>query len=198
MGVNMAHRGKTIVYFVNSNIFHGQLDAGWRIVAERLQSHLSKDGNIWQVYFFAAVSEPPRFGQTNFYRILKERLRWETIILPLGSRTTRCKKCGSNWRTATEKGIDVAIANRMLTHAITKAFDTAILVSGDKDYLEAVRTVKNMGLRVEVVSFRRSLSQELSNESSAPVLLLDDIRSEIELYTPDREAEQLILGEQQP
>jgi len=57
----MPTRGKTIVYFDNSNIFHGQRDAGWRIDAGKLQTHLEKAGEIWQVYFFAAVSDPPRY-----------------------------------------------------------------------------------------------------------------------------------------
>jgi len=186
----MPARGKTIVYFDNSNIFHGQHDAGWRIDPAKLQAYLEKSGDIWQVYFFAAVSDPPRYSQTAFYRRLKDILHWETVIFPLGSKTIKCKKCNGRWRTSTEKGVDVAIATKMLTHAINRAFETAILVSGDKDYLETVRTVKNMGLRVEVVSYRKSLSQDLAAESSAPVVYLDDIRSQIELPTPDREAEQ--------
>ena len=192
----MPIRGKTIVYFDNSNIFYGQLAAGWRINAEKLQIRLAKDGDIWQVYFFAAVSDPPRYKQTTFYRMLKEKLHWETIIFPLGTKTIHCKKCTKSWRSYTEKGVDVAIANKVLTHAINKAFETAILVSGDKDYLETIKTVKNMGLRVEIVSFRNSLSQELANESSAPVIFLDDLRPDIELSVPDREAEKLVLGEQ--
>ena len=194
----MPNRGRTIVYFDNSNIFHGQRSAGWRIDAEKFQEQLAKDGDIWQVYFFAAVSDPPRFNQTSFYRMLKEKLRWETVIFPLGTKTVHCKKCGASWRSSTEKGVDVAIASKVLTHAINKAFETAILVSGDKDFLETVKTVKNMGLRVEIVSFRNSLSQELANESSAPVILLDDLRNDIELSVPDQEAEKLVLGDQEP
>ena len=53
-------------------------------------------------------------------------------------------------------------------------FETAILLSGDKDYLETVQAVKNMGLRVEIVSWRQSLSKELGNESSSGVIHLDD------------------------
>ena len=194
----MPNRGRTIMYFDNSNVFHAQRDAGWRIDVEKFQARLAKDGDVWQVYFFAAVSDPPRFNQTNFYRNLKEKLRWETIIFPLGSKTVHCKQCSSTWRSSTEKGVDVAIANKMLTHAINKAFETAILVSGDKDYLETVRTIKNMGLRVEVVSFQNSLSRDLANESSSPVIFIDDLREEIELTIPDKEAEKLVFGDQEP
>ena len=192
----MPARGKTIVYFDNSNVFHGQREAGWRIDAVKLHNHLERAGDLWQVYFFAAVSDPPRYSQTAFYRRLKDQLHWETVIFPLGMKTVKCNNCNTTRRAFTEKGVDVAIATKMLTHAINRAFETAILVSGDKDYLETVRTVKNMGLRVEVVSFRNSLSQELAAESSAPVVYFDDIRAHIELSAPDREADQLVEPEQ--
>ena len=191
----MAQRGKTIVYFDNSNIFYSQKNAGWRIDVEKLQARLEQDGSIWQVYFFGAATEPPRYMQTVFYRMLKEKLRWETLILPLGQKTVRCSKCSQIRRAYTEKGVDVAIATRMLTHAIHKAFETAVLISGDKDYLETVKIIKDMGLRVEIVAFRKSLSIELARESSAPILYLDDIRSDIELFRPDSEAEALSTGD---
>jgi len=127
--------------------------------------------------------------------IFKTELRWETYLFPLGSKTVKCNKCGRSRRTYTEKGVDVAIATKMLTHSITKAFDTAILVSGDKDYLETIATVKNQGLRVEVVSFRHSLSKELGQASSAPVIYLDDIKSDILLEGTDHEADKLMGGD---
>jgi len=192
----MPNRGKTIVYFDNSNIFKGQLKAGWRIDPEKLEKHLRQDGDIWQIYFFAAVIDPPKYSQTNFYKMLKEKLRWETVIFPLGKKTFTCNSCNTTHHLKAEKGVDVAVAMKMLTHATNKAFDTAILISGDKDYLDTVKTVKHLGLRVEIVSFRRSLAPDLAAESSAPVLCLDDFRSEIESLRPDSEAEQLVETEE--
>lgn len=183
------------MYFDNSNVFKSIRTLNWRIDVEKLCAKLSTDGPIWQTYFFAAVSEPPRFAQTNFYQMLKNKLRWETLILPLGSKTIRCKACSSIRRVSTEKGVDVAIATKLLTHAMNKAFDTAILVSGDKDYLETIKSVKNYGLRIEIVGFRHSMSRELAAESSSPVLFLDDVRKEIELVRFDEETEKLLEPE---
>ena len=70
-----------------------------------------------------------------------------------------------------------------------------MLISGDKDYLGTVKIIKDMGLRVEIVAFRESLSTELEHESSAPILYLDNIRSDIELLKPDIEAEALSTGD---
>lgn len=55
-----------------------------------------------------------------------------------------------------------------------------------------LKAVKGFGLRVEVVSYRGSLSRDLGNESSAPVFYLDDHRAELELSQPDVEAEDLL------
>jgi len=192
----MSNRGKTIVFFDNSNIFHGQKREGWRIDAKKLMAKLEAGGPVWQVHFFAAVTDPPRYQQTNFYRMLKEQLHWETNVFSLGTRTVRCDGCGATRRTYVEKGVDVAVASKMLTLANNRAYETAILCSGDKDYLETVRFIKNLGLRVEIVSFRRSLAHDLANESSCPVLYLDDVRAEIELPVPDRDAEALIVTDE--
>jgi uncharacterized LabA/DUF88 family protein len=188
----MENRGKTIVYIDNSNIFQGQRDKGWRIDAKKLIQEMEKNGKIWQTHFFAAVTDPPRFSQTEFYKMLKEQLRWETHLFPLGTKSLYCKECNKTRKTFTEKGVDVAIATKMLAHAMNKAYETAILVSGDKDYLETVQIIKNLGLRVEVVSFRHSLSKDLANESSAPVLFLDDVKKEIEFAKSITEIDKFI------
>jgi len=192
----MPTRGKTIMFIDNSNIFHGSKQAGWRIDAKKLHAKLEADGPIWQTFFFAAVTDPPRYNQTGFYKMLKNDLHYEMTIFSLGSKTVRCDQCGDTRRSYTEKGIDVALATKLLVLANNRAFETAILVSGDKDYLETVKAVKSMGMRVEVVSWKRSISQELAQESSKNVVFLDDIRAEIERAAPDNEVEQLMTPEE--
>ena len=68
------NRGRTIVFIDNSNIFGGQHAVGWRIDWEKLIEHLEKNGEIWQVHFFASENDPPRAIQTGFYKHLKEGL----------------------------------------------------------------------------------------------------------------------------
>ena len=189
-------RGRTIVFIDNSNVFHGQMNAGWRIDAKKLNQFLAREGEIWQTYVFASVSDPPRYQQTNFYKFLKNEMRYEVLLFELGRKTTKCGKCLTTKQVRVEKGVDVAVATKMLTLANNRAFDTAILVAGDKDYLETVKAVKANGLRVEIVAWRGTVSQEMQAESSRPVIFFDDIRKEIEATTtPDPEAEKLVAGE---
>lgn len=189
-------RGRTIVFIDNSNVFFGQLNAGWRINVKKLHALLERNGEIWQTFLFASVQDPPRYQQTNFYNFLKNEMRYEVLLYRLGQKTITCKRCGNSKTVYAEKGVDVGLATRLLTLAHNRAFDTAILVAADRDYLETVRAVKANGLRVEIVAWRGTISQEFANESSRPVVYLDDIRSEIEFTaTPDVVAEKLISGE---
>lgn len=190
-------RERTIAFIDNSNVFHGQLNAGWRIDTKKLQDSLRGDGEIWQTFFFASVEDPPRYQQTNFYKFIKNQMRWEVFLYKLGQRTARCRKCDDVRRVPVEKGVDVGLATKMLVLANNRAFDTALLIAADKDYLETVRAVKNNGLRVEIIAWRGSISPEMEAESSKPVVYFDDIRSDIEMTAPpDKEAEELTGGKE--
>ena len=172
-------RGKAICFIDNANVFHGQQDAGWRIDWVKFLRYLEQDEQVWQTYFFASETDPPREGASNFYQFLKEELRWEVMLYPLGKKTIRCANCDQTHTSYAEKGVDVGIATKMLMLAMNQAFETAILVSGDRDYLETVKYIKGMGFRVEVISWRAGLSNDLEAESSAPVVYFNDIKDHI-------------------
>jgi uncharacterized LabA/DUF88 family protein len=190
-------RGRTITFVDNSNAFRGQLNAGWRIDIRKLQTFLSREGEVWQTYIFASVSDPPRYEQTNFYKFLKNEMRYEVVLFELGRKTVKCNACGTSRLVRVEKGVDVGLATKLLTLANNRAFDTAILVAGDKDYLETVKAVKSNGLRVEIVAWRGTIGAELQAESSRPVIYFDDAKKDLEMTAaPDREAEKLETGEE--
>ncbi len=135
--------------------------------------------------------------QTAFYKFLKNELRYEVLLYTLGRKTIRCRRCGATRVVPVEKGVDVALATRLLVLANNRAFDTAILVAADRDYLETIRAVKERGLRVEIVAWRGTISEAMEAESSRPVVYLHDIRADIELTRPpDSEAEALTAGEE--
>jgi len=174
------NRGRIIVFIDNSNIFGGQNAVGWRIDWEKLIQKLEEKGDIWQVHFFASENDPPRAIQTGFYRHLKESLNWEVHLYELGQKSVHCNHCGLRETVKTEKGVDVGLATKMMSLAVNRAYDTAILIAGDRDFLETTQFVKGQGLRVEVVGWRDSMSPQLEAESSAPTLYLDNMRADIE------------------
>lgn len=191
-------RGRTIVFIDNANIFHGQLNAGWRIDFERLQAHMEHSGEIWQTFFFASVTDPPKYQQTSFYEFLSRKMRYEVKLYSLGRKAVRCHSCGGSWVTRVEKGVDVGLATKMLTLANNRAFDTAILVAADRDYLETIQAVKANGLRVEIMAWRGTISPEMEEASSEAVVYFDGIQGDLELTAaPDAEADRLTSGDEE-
>ena len=175
-----ASRGKTICFIDNGNIFHGQQEAGWRIDWQKFAEYLSSDGDsVWQTYFFASEHDPPLPNESSFYQFLREQLRWEVSLYPLGTKTVTCFSCSHTHKLPAEKGVDVGLATKMLMLGINQAYETAILVAGDRDYLETVKFIKGLGRRFEVVPWRGARPDALSAESSAPVLYLDDLRGQL-------------------
>jgi len=71
----------------------------------------------------------------------------------------------------TEKGIDVQIAVDMIRLGLLKSCEGIILVSGDSDYIYAVRFAKDLGSNVYIASFQIGGSIELRNEGDGHILI---------------------------
>lgn len=52
-----------------------------------------------------------------------------------------------------QKEVDVALATRLLSGAYTDQYDTAIVVSGDRDFIPAIEEVQSLGKKVETAAF---------------------------------------------
>jgi len=68
--------------------------------------------------------------------------------------TTHCPNCGEAYIGSPEKGVDAAIVTDLLSLAWQGAYETAILVSGDADFIPAVEHVQSKGLKVVNASWR--------------------------------------------
>lgn len=72
-----------------------------------------------------------------------------------GETTERCPGCGAVYRSAAEKGVDAAMVTDLLSLAWQDAYDVAILVSGDADYIPAVEYVQDQGRKVINAAWNR-------------------------------------------
>lgn len=61
---------------------------------------------------------------------------------------TACSTCDKPLMAAVEKGVDAALVTDLLSLAWQQAYDVAILVTGDADYVPAVEYVQAKGLKV--------------------------------------------------
>lgn len=176
--------GKTIMFIDNSNIFQNLrcIKSGYRIDYKKLHKKIQERWPIWETYFFAAEREgSPRDTQTAFFDVLRKELGYNIVLATLKVKTISCRKCGEPHEVYLEKGVDMSLASRFLTLLYNDAFDTAIMVTGDGDYAHIALEARRLGKKIMIVSFRDSLSKDLSMLSSAQPIYLDDISNDIEL-----------------
>lgn len=61
-----------------------------------------------------------------------------------------------------QKEVDVAMACEMLSHAYKNNYDTAVVVSGDRDFRPAIEHIQAAGKRAEVAGISTGMSWKLS------------------------------------
>jgi uncharacterized LabA/DUF88 family protein len=75
-----------------------------------------------------------------------------------------------------QKGVDSLIAIDMITKAYENQYDEAILLAGDSDFLEIVKSVKSIGPVVSGVYFENNTSRDLIFEfDKRQVLRIDEL-----------------------
>jgi len=70
-----------------------------------------------------------------------------------------------------QKGVDSLIAIDMLTKAFRGYYDVGVLVAGDSDFIEIVRSVKNSGVNIMGAYFEKNMPKELEHEFDRKFLL---------------------------
>lgn len=85
-----------------------------------------------------------------------------------------------------QKEVDVSMACTMLKHAMRDDYDTAIVITGDRDFVPAIEMIQECGKTVEVASFSSCASpaikracDEFINLSKLPIM---------EMYMPKETA----------
>lgn len=140
------------IFIDGSNLYNGMRDnlASTRVNLNELIRQLKGNRQLVRAYYYNApltddYETELREGQHRFFESLR-RIPYVTVRL---GRLHR-RHDGS----LVEKGIDVAIAVECLSLAYTDAYDAALIVSGDGDYVELVEAIKRRGKHVECAMFR--------------------------------------------
>lgn len=136
------------------------------------------DAELVRTHFFA--STPVNFDardtdevarRQEFYDMLKEEFHFETEILPIDFRRRRVHRDDRDYAdpfSPEEKRADVALACSMLYYAaVPLAYDVAIPVIGDDDYVPALQHVRRLGKRVLIASVRGSCADSYTDPVDA-------------------------------
>jgi len=89
--------------------------------------------------------------------------------------TLRLKEIDFQKPNPSQKGVDIYLTSDMISLAYENAYDTAIIASGDGDYVALVELVKSKGKKVWVLSFESCLSERL-RECADKVLIIENIQ----------------------
>jgi uncharacterized LabA/DUF88 family protein len=143
----LGHRGRVAVFIDGNNLFHAARFHNIDIDYNKLLRVLLGDGRLLRAFFYTGVDVGAERQQgfllwmrRNGFRVIQQELK----TFYDGSR---------------KANLDVEIAVDMLS--LAGRYDTAVLVSGDEDFVYAVNAVAYKGCRVEVAGFRSNTAPKL-------------------------------------
>jgi uncharacterized LabA/DUF88 family protein len=159
---------RVAVFIDGSNLYHCLKDECNKVNIDFAKlAEILRDGRklIRTYYYNAVVSQQDDAQRHRDQQRFFEKLRNASYLeLRLG----RLERRGN---TYVEKGVDVQIATDMIRSAHQDAYDTAILVSGDADFVPAVQLVKDFGKHVENAFCRTGRSRFLQQTCDRFTLL---------------------------
>jgi uncharacterized LabA/DUF88 family protein len=192
-----------MIYIDGSNLFHGLLERASKGLSGRIDYkkliEVVVDGRPYlRANYYGSYPPDNPAAQLRFFDMLRYaglEVQPFPLKIPTRPKKLKCPHCKGTFDEITcplcskkfydlrpeEKGVDVAIAIDMISHAAKNIYDTAILVGGDRDHLGVVSAVKNeFGKRVEVTNFSDRTSRELMKKVDK-FLPLESIMPQIEI-----------------
>jgi len=139
---------KNVAVFVDvANIFYAAKAAGVDIDYVTLLKSASAGRDLVRAYAYTGL-DPENENQRNFHSFLA-RNNYKVVSKDI-------RKYGDG---KVKANLDIELVVDMMKTA--RNLDIAIVVSGDGDFAPAIRAVQEMGVRVEVISFRGNTSSDL-------------------------------------
>ncbi len=163
---------RIIIFIDNSNIFKGFRKYNIKADYEKLKNIITKGRKLQGIFLYEGV----------VYPMSPEKKKWYE---ELSNRSGYMIKASFNkiaFKDAIEKKVDIKIAIDIISLAHENAYDTAVLVSGDGDFLPVVKKVKELNKNLELWAFRYSLANALKEKlEQQNINYLDGILSEIKM-----------------
>ena len=148
------------LFHVRTYVYTGEYTDG---VIRKIEDAISKAKNNEELSRILESAKKNRKGQQEFYKRAQNYSFFEIRKKPL--QFTSAKKIF-------QKGVDVQLAVDLVSFAHQNMYDIAVLFSGDIDLLESVRTVKNLGKQVIIISHFRNTAVEMKKDADMYVDML--------------------------
>lgn len=168
------------------------------VLAEEVGRQLNGPMDVVRTYLFGSFASnyDPRdedvvARRRDFFDLLKEEYHYEVETFPIdfmGRRLRRADREPGDPFEPREKCVDIALASSLLSLAvIPQAYDVAIVVAGDRDFVPVLQSVRRLGKRVAVASIKGNCAPELADTRDAArvkdfdIIWLDDLLQRLEL-----------------
>ena len=163
---------RIIIFIDNSNIFQGFKKYNIKADYEKLKNFIACGRELQSIFLYEGVVYPMSPQKKLWYKELSNKSGY--VI------KASFDKIASNG--VVEKKVDIRIAIDIVSLAYENAFDTAVLVSGDGDYVPIVKKVKELDKNIEVWAFKYSLANTLKEELGQDnIYYFDEILSKIKI-----------------
>lgn len=156
------------IFFDGQNFYRSLLryDESLRVDYDRLAVWITQavggPGGVFHgAYYYVGVSADAPPLVEGFLKGLELRPGYFVRREPRVRRSGRCPSCGLDYEYTTEKRVDTRLVAELIQYAANGAFDAAVLVSGDDDFVPAVEAVNALGKRVWVATWS---AEELSSD----------------------------------
>jgi hypothetical protein len=159
---------KVSIFFDGQNFYRSLLryDESLRVDYDRLATWITnavggQNAVFSGAYYYVGVSPGAPPLVEGFLKGLELRPGYFVKREGRVRRTGRCPSCGAEYDYTTEKRVDTRLVADLIHYAAIGAFDAAVLISGDDDFVPAVEAVNALGRQVWVATWS---AEELSTD----------------------------------
>jgi uncharacterized LabA/DUF88 family protein len=174
---------KICIFFDGQNFYRSLLryDESLRVDYDRLAVWIAQkvggdSAFFGGAYYYVGLSAGAPQQVEAFLKGLELRPGYFVKREPRVRRTGRCSSCGNDYEYTTEKRVDTRLVADLIHYAANGAYDAAVLISGDDDFVPAVEAVNALGKQVWVATWSaEELSTDLRVRCFGQIRLSDGI-----------------------
>ena len=162
---------KRAMLFIDAqNLINGAAsysEEGLNYDIDKLVEQLTGDYDLLRGYWFDSYRPGEKDQKYGFYTFLETN----------GFRVESVELSGSEGDYR-EKEADIRLATELIAHGFNDSYDVAVVITGDKDFLRAIRHVQDQGKVVKCAAFEHTMSGDLKrtvDEFTSLDKIADDI-----------------------
>lgn len=163
---------KISIFIDGSNLYHSLKKIGTiKINFQKLIDKLVNGRQLISVFYYNTpldiTKNPKRYWkQQKFFDELRKLSLFKVVLCKL----RKYKKINKTFAYEV-KGDDVHLTVDLISGAYENTYDTAIIVSGDEDFVPALKKVQGLGKKIENAYFIASASSALKHSSNSSICI---------------------------